>query len=157
MENNIVENAKKQIRELNKDMQSLRNKIAEYERILEDEEYKEKLSNHSKFVGKCFLNRKMPFDKHKYIVAFQIIEIEKHPNEDYAVCLALIDGYEHSSWKKYGVIKTTIGLWNHNELKMINKDDDPLVIDMFEEISWEKFYILIYEHFEKLRKTIVID
>lgn len=154
MENNIVENAKKQIKALNEEIHSLYKHRAEYEKILEEEERKAKLSSHSQFIGKCFLNKKLPFDKHKYIVAFQVIEIEKHPKENYAICLALIDGYENSAWKKYGVIKTTIGLWNYNELRMMNKDDDPLVIDMFEEISWEKFYELAHKHFEELREII---
>ena len=155
MKNNRVEDAKKQIKELNKEIQSLRNKRAEYERILDDEERKAKLSNHSQFIGKCFLNRKLPFDKQKYIVAFQVIEIEKYPKDNYATCLMLVDGHEHSAWNKYGVVKATIGLWNHNELRMMPKDDEPLVIDMFEEITWEKFYELAHEHFDALRKTIV--
>lgn len=154
MENNIVENAKRQIRELNKEMQSLRNKRAEYEKIIDDEERKAKRINHDSFIGKCFINKKLPFNKNKHIVAFQILEIEGYPREDYAKCLTLVDGTESSIWHKYGVIKTTVGLWTHNQSSMVSRDDDPLVIDMFEEISWEKFYELAHKHFEELMEII---
>ena len=154
MENNKVEDAKKQIKILNKEIQSLRDKRKEYEDIIDDENRKERILDHNNFIGKYFINRKLPFDKHKHIIAFKILDIEKYPNENYAKCLTLVNGCKGSIWNKYGVIKTTIGLWNYNQSSMMPKDGEPLVIDMFEEISWEEFYKLAHEHFEALRKDI---
>lgn len=142
----------KQMRERIEEIDSIRSNLAnekqKYLDILSEKETQIRHEIHNQFVGKYFVTNDFSNNKHPHIKAFKILNILKQPNEDYAQCLVLIDGYRDNIWVEKGICIMTIGLWNSSVTRLISKKSDPKVIDFYHEITEEKFEELWRQYFE---------
>lgn len=150
------EQMRERMKEIDKERDKLRSERQEYENYFIDKKRKELLDDHKNYIGKCFVTCENPANEQKYIKAFKILEVLDSPNERYASCIALIDGYRSTCWKEYGTQIITIGLWTMNKLRMAGSDSDPKVIDMYKEISHKQFEKLYLDHNFKLDDEVIM-
>lgn len=133
-----------------KEIDNERNKLKEerekYEKYFSNKRLKEQLNNQKQYIGKCFISKNESSNKQNQIKAFKVLGILEDPNERYAECIALIDGYESNCWNVKAIKKQVIGLWTHNKLRLMNKETDPKVIDFYKEISQKEFELLYREY-----------
>ena len=142
------------IKEIDKERYNLRKEKEEYEKYFSDKRLKEQLNNHKQYVGKCFLSKNESSNENKQIKAFKVLRILENPNEKYAECIALVDGYESNCWNVKAIKNQVIGLWTNNTLRLMNKETDPKVIDFYKEISQEEFETLYREYQNDLEDKI---
>ena len=142
------------IKEIDKERYNLRKEKEEYEKYFSDKRLKEQLNNHKQYVGKCFLSKNESSNENKQIKAFKVLRILENPNERYAECIALVDGYESNCWNVKAIKNQVIGLWTNNTLRLMNKETDPKVIDFYKEISQEEFETLYREYQNDLEDKI---
>ena len=90
----------------------------------------------------------------KHIKAFKIIDVLEPHNENYAVCITLIDGLNSTCWNEYGLKIMTLNVWGYNKFQMINKESDPKVIDFYKEITQEEFEKLYHEYQSNLEDKV---
>ena len=142
------------IKEIDKERNNLRKEKEEYEKYFSDKKLKEQLNNRKKYIGKCFISKNKPNNEEKQIKAFKVLRILENPNEEYAECIALVDGYESNCWNVKAIKNQVIGLWTHNKLRLMNKETDPKVIDFYKEISQEEFETLYREYENDLEDKV---
>ena len=142
------------IKEIDKERNNLRKEKEEYEKYFLDKRLKEQLDNRKKYIGKCFISKNESSNEQKQIKAFKVLRILENPNEEYAECIALVDGYESNCWNVKAVKNQVIGLWMHNKLRLMNKETDPKVIDFYREISQEEFETLYREYNNDLEDKV---
>jgi hypothetical protein len=151
------EQMRKRMKEIDNEREKLRSERQEYENYFSDKKRKEELDNHKNYIGKCFITCDRAENEQEYIKAFKIIDVLDNPNERYASCVVLIDGYNDTCWKEYGIQIMTIGLWTANKWQMINRESDPKVIDFYKEISQEKFESLCKDYNNKLNDALFMQ
>ena len=134
------------IKEIDKERNNLRKEKEEYEKYFLDKRLKEQLNNRKKYIGKCFISKNELNNEEKQIKAFKVLRILENPNEEYAECIALVDGYESNCWNVKAIKNQVIGLWTNNKFRLMNKETDPKVIDFYKEISQEEFETLYREY-----------
>lgn len=134
------------IKEIDKERDNLRKEKEEYEKYFLDKRLKEQLDNRKKYIGKCFISKNELSNEQKQIKAFKVLRILENPNEEYAECIALVDGYESNCWNVKAIKNQVIGLWTNNKFRLMNKETDPKVIDFYKEISQEEFETLYREY-----------
>ena len=134
------------IKEIDKERDNLRKEKEEYEKYFSDKRLKEQLDNRKKYIGKCFISKNELNNEQKQIKAFKVLRILENPNEEYAECIALVDGYESNCWNVKAIKNQVIGLWTNNKFRLMNKETDPKVIDFYKEISQEEFETLYREY-----------
>lgn len=110
------------------------------------EKLKEWIDDYKQYVGRCFTSKNFRENEQNQIKAFKVLEILESPNERYARCVALIDGYESNCWNVKAIKNQVIGLWTHNKLRLMNSESNPKVIDFYKEISQEEFEKLYREY-----------
>ena len=142
------------IKEIDKERNNLRKEKEEYEKYFLDKRLKEQLDNRKKYIGKCFISKNELSNEQKQIKAFKVLRILENPNEEYAECIALIDGYESNCWNVKAIKNQVIGLWTHNKLRFMNSETDPKVIDFYKEISQEEFETLYREYQNNLKDKV---
>ena len=142
------------IKEIDKERNNLRKEREEYEKYFSDKRLKEQLNNHKQYIGKCFISKNELSNEQKQIKAFKVLGILENPNERYAECIALIDGYESNCWNVKAIKNQVISLWNHNKLRLMNKETDQKVIDFYREISQEEFETLYREYKNDLKDKV---
>ena len=142
------------IKEIDKERDNLRKEKEEYEKYFLDKRLKEQLDNRKKYIGKCFISKNELNNEEKQIKAFKVLRILENPNERYAECIALVDGYESNCWNVKAIKNQVIGLWTHNTLRLMNKETDPKVIDFYKEISQEEFETLYREYKNDLEDKV---
>ena len=142
------------IKEIDKERDNLRKEKEEYEKYFSDKKLKEQLNNHKQYIGKCFISKNESSNEQKQIKAFKVLRVLENPNERYAECIALVDGYESNCWNVKAIKNQVIGLWTHNTLRLMNKETDPKVIDFYKEISQEEFEILYREYQNDLEDKV---
>lgn len=142
------------IKEIDKERNNLRKEKEEYEKYFLDKRLKEQLNNHKKYIGKCFISKNESSNEQKQIKAFKVLRILENPNERYAECIVLVDGYESNCWNVKAIKNQVIGLWNHNKSRLMNKETDPKVIDFYREISQEEFETLYREYNNDLEDKV---
>ena len=142
------------IKEIDKERDNLRKEKEEYEKYFSDKKLKEQLNNHKQYIGKCFISKNESSNKQKQIKAFKVLRILENPNERYAECIILVDGYESNCWNVKAIKNQVIGLWNYNKSRLMNKETDPKVIDFYREISQEEFEILYEEYQNNLEDKV---
>lgn len=138
------------IKEIDNERDKLREEKLKYEEYFFNKKRKEALDNHKSFIGKCFVTKGLSENQEKYIKAFKIIEVLDNPNENYALCVVLIDGYRYTCWNEYGIQIMTLALCTSNTRSMISKASDPLVIDLYKEFSQSEFESLYKKYQNKL-------
>jgi hypothetical protein len=148
------EQMRKRMKEIDKERDKLRYERQEYEKYFLDKKKRELLNSHKDYIGKCFVTREYPENEQKHLKAFKILDILDSPNERYASCISLIDGYRSNCWKEYGIQIMTIGLWTMNKLRMMGGESDPKVIDMYKEISQEEFESLYVTYKRTLKDKV---
>lgn len=134
------------MKEIDKERNKLKEEREKYEKYFSDKKLKEQLNDHKQYIGKCFISKNEPGNEQNQIKAFKVLEILESPNERYARCVALIDGYESNCWNVKAIKNQVIGLWTHNKLRLMNSESDPKVIDFYKEISQEEFEKLYREY-----------
>lgn len=134
------------MKEIDNERNKLRKEKEEYEKYFSDKKLKEQLNDHKQYIGKCFISKNEPGNEQKQIKAFKVLEILESPNERYAQCITLIDGYESNCWNVKAIKNQVVGLWTHNRLRLMNNESDPKVIDFYKEISQEEFEKLYREY-----------
>ena len=134
------------IKEIDKERNNLRKEKEEYEKYFLDKRLKEQLKKRKKYIGKCFISKNELNNEEKQIKAFKVLRILENPNEEYAECIALVDGYESNCWNVKAIKNQVIGLWTNNKFRLMNKETDPKVIDFYKEISQEEFETLYREY-----------
>ena len=134
------------MKEIDNERNKLRKEKEEYEKYFSDKKLKEQLNDHKQYIGKCFISKNEPSNEQKQIKAFKVLEILESPNERYAQCITLIDGYESNCWNVKAIKNQVVGLWTHNRLRLMNNESDPKVIDFYKEISQEEFEKLYREY-----------
>ena len=142
-----------QMRQRMKEIDQERNKLAserkDYENYFANKKQQDRLKDHKEYIGKCYSAKEGYHgyaNKNKHIRAFKIIDVLEPHHENYAVCVALIDGLRNTCWNEYGVNIMTLNVWGYNELRMINRESDPKVIDFYKEITQEEFEKLYHEY-----------
>lgn len=137
---------------INKKMEELRSERKQYEDALYcDKESKER-AVYEKSIGKYLKTKGLNENKHSYVVAFKVLELEKDHNFRYARCLSIINGYRSTCWKEYGVSVLTLPLYCSNKLRMISKPDDPKMIDFYQEISEKEFKEIFRKCISEVKK-----
>ena len=142
------------IKEIDKERNNLRKEKEEYEKYFLDKRLKEQLDNRKKYIGKCFISKNELNNEEKQIKAFKVLGILENPNERYAECITLVDGYESNCWNVKAIKNQVIGLWTNNTLRLMNKETDPKVIDFYKEISQEEFETLYREYQNDLEDKV---
>lgn len=142
------------IKEIDKERDNLRKEKEEYEKYFSDKKLKEQLNNHKQYIGKCFISKNESSNEQKQIKAFKVLRILENPNEKYAECIALVDGYESNCWNVKAIKNQVIGLWTNNKFRLMNNESDLKVIDFYREISQEEFEILYEEYQNNLEDKV---
>ena len=142
------------IKEIDKERNNLKKEREEYEKYFSDKRIKEQLNSYKQYVGKCFVSNNEQSNEQKQIKAFKVLRILENPNERYAECIVLVDGYESNCWNVKAIKNQVIGLWNHNKSRLINKETDPKIIDFYKEISQEEFETLYREYKNDLEDKV---
>lgn len=142
----IEQEMKSRMREIDRERDKLRKEKEEYESYFHNKKKEEALNNHRAFVGKCFVTKDLRDNKKKHIKAFKIIGLDSQ-SERYAECVALLD---KTIEKDCGIQIMKLGLWTPNQFKLMNKPDDPKIIDYYREISQEEFNVLYRSYLQKL-------
>ena len=142
------------IKEIDKERDNLRKEKEEYEKYFSDKKLKEQLNNHKQYIGKCFISKNESSNEQKQIKAFKVIGILENPNERYAECIALVDGYESNCWNVKAIKNQVIGLWTNNKFRLMNSETDLKVIDFYKEISQEEFETLYREYQNNLKDKV---
>lgn len=139
---------KERIKEIDKERRELKAERQEYEKYFSDKRKKEELNNRIKFEGKCFSTKNLSSSEHKHIQTFKILKVLSEPDETYAECIVVIDGCRSSCKNKLGVQIMTLPLWESNAYRLMSKESDPKMIDMYKEITQEEFNS-IYEKYKQ--------
>lgn len=139
---------------IDQEREQLRTERQKYENYFYDKKKKEALSNHRKFEGKCFVTKNLQENKYNYIKAFKILKVLSEPNERYADCIVIIDGIRSNCWNEFGIQGMTLSLWTSNQLRLMNKETDPKMIDMYEEITQEKFDSIYKKYIQEIKNNI---
>jgi len=147
------EQMRQRMKEIDEERDKLHSERQEYEKYFSDKKRKEELDDHKNYIGKCFITCNK-IENEQHIKAFKIIDILDRPNEKYASCVVLIDGYRDFCWKEYGIQIMTIGLWTANKWSMISQESDPKVIDFYKEITQEEFEQMSVEYLDKITDKI---
>lgn len=134
------------MKEIDKERNKLKEEREKYEKYFSDKKLKEQLDDYKQYVGRCFTSKNFRENEQNQIKAFKVLEILESPNERYARCVALIDGYESNCWIVKAIKNQVIGLWTHNKLRLMNSESNPKVIDFYKEISHEEFEKLYREY-----------
>ena len=142
------------MKEIDNERNKLKEEREEYEKYFSNKRLKEQLNDHKQYIGKCFISKNEPSNEQKQIKAFKVLGILENPNERYAECIALIDGYESNCWNVKAIKNQVIGLWTYNKLRLMNSESDPKVIDFYKEISQEEFETLYREYENDLEDKV---
>ena len=142
------------MKEIDNERNKLKEEREEYEKYFSNKRLKEQLNDRKQYIGKCFISKNEPSNKNNQIKAFKVLRILENPNERYAECIALVDGYESNCWNVKAIKNQVIGLWTHNKLRLMNSESDPKVIDFYKEISQEEFEILYREYKNDLEDKV---
>ena len=142
------------MKEIDNERNKLKEEREEYEKYFSNKRLKEQLNDRKQYIGKCFISKNEPSNKQKQIKAFKVLRILENPNERYAECIALVDGYESNCWNVKAIKNQVIGLWTNNKLRLMNSESDTKVIDFYKEISQEEFEILYKEYHNNLEDKI---
>ena len=142
------------IKEIDKERDNLRKEKEEYEKYFSDKRLKEQLNNRKQYIGKCFISKNESSNEQKQIKAFKVLKILENPNERYAECITLVDGYESNCWNVKAIKNQVIGLWTHNKFRLMNSESEPKVIDFYREISQEEFETLYREYNNELEDKV---
>lgn len=145
---------RERMKEIDKERDDLKLERQKYEKYFSDKKRKELLECHSKFVSKCFSTKNLSGNEYSHIKAFKILKVLPKPNEHYAECIVIIDGLRSSCWNEFGIQEMTLPLWIPNTLRLMSKESDPKVIDMYKEISQEDFATLYSTYKKKLQDKI---
>ena len=150
----IEEEMRNRIKEIDKERYNLRKEKEEYEKYFLDKRVKERLNNNKQYIGKCFISKNESSNDQKQIKAFKVLRILENPNERYAECIALINGYESNCWNVKAIKNQVIGLWTNNKFRLMGSETDLKVIDFYREISQEEFETLYREYQKSLEDKI---
>ena len=142
------------MKEIDEERNNLRKEREEYEKYFSNKKLNEQLNEHKQYIGKCFISKNEPSNEHKQIKAFKVLGILENPNERYAECIVLVDGYESNCWNVKAIKNQVIGLWTYNKLRLMNSESDPKVIDFYREISQEEFETLYREYNNDLEDKV---
>ena len=112
------------------------------------------MNNNKQYIGKCFISKNEPSNEQKQIKAFKVLGILENPNERYAECIALVDGYESNCWNVKAIKNQVIGLWTNNKFRLMSSETDLKVIDFYKEISQEEFETLYREYQNNLKDKV---
>ena len=150
-----------QMRQRMKEIDQERNKLAserkDYENYFNNKKQQDRLKDHKEYIGKCYVKKDGVHyyeNTNKHIKAFKIIDVLEPHNENYAVCITLIDGLNSTCWNEYGLKIMTLNVWGYNKFQMINKESDPKVIDFYKEITQEEFEKLYHEYQSNLEDKV---
>lgn len=138
------------IREIDRERQRLGEEKRKYEKCLEEEKKKRKLSEHREHIGECYIASVLLDSQYKHIKAFKILNVLDEPNESYAECLTIIDGCRNTCWSESGVNVMTLGLWNPNRSHLMSRESDPKMIECCKKISNDDFEDLLKSHIERI-------
>ena len=136
------------MKEIDKVRDSLKEERQKYEKYFSDKKRKKLLESYIKFEDKCFSTKNLSENKYSHIKAFKILKVLSEPNEHYAECIAIIDGFRSSCWNEFGIQGMTLPLWIPNTARLMSRESDPKVIDMYEEIPQEDF-VALYNTYKK--------
>ena len=142
------------IKEIDKERYNLRKEKEEYEKYFSDKRVKERLNNHKQYIGKCFISKNESSNDQKQIKAFKVLRVLESPNDRYAECIALVDGYESNCWNVKAIKNQVIGLWTNNKFRLMSSETDLKVIDFYKEISQEEFETLYREYQNNLEDKV---
>ena len=151
------EEKRERIKELDKDINKLREERNKYQEELASKKRNSKIEEREKFVGKYFV-QKTGIDNvgnnNKEIKAFKILELLDEPNENYARCLVLHSGMSDNCWTEQSIKVKVLGLWTKNIARLMYRESDPDVIDFYKEISNKDFEILFDDYLGDLEKYL---
>ncbi len=148
------------MKEIDKERDMLREEREGYEKYFSDKRLKEQLNNRKQYIGKCFISKNELTNEQKQIKAFKVLRILENPNESYAECIVLIDGYDSNYWNVKAIKNQVIGLWVHNKLRLMSSKLDSKVVDFYKvidyyrEISQEEFETLYREYKNDLEDKV---
>lgn len=151
------EEMRKRMKEIDEERSRLSSEKKKYEDYFYNKKQQDRMKDHKEYVGKCYVSIDgLQNNSEKQIKAFKILEVLEPHHENYALCVALIDGYRYTCWNEYGVQRMTLGLWNANTNRMISNPNDPKTIDFYKEISQEEFERLYREYSNNLEDEVYL-
>lgn len=140
---------RKRMKEINDERHNLYLEKEKYEEYFRNKEAQDRMNAHQEHVGKCYMAIDgLTGNTNAYVVAFKILKVLDSPNENYALCVALIDGRRYTCWNEYGVQVMTLKLWTPNT----RRTDDP--IDFYQEISQGEFQGLYINHSNNINSRL---
>lgn len=145
-----------QLDELQEDVETyyaIKEKYKEIETEISDINRKLKYAKHKDIDRKCFKARN---DGYKGVEAFFVIKILDSPNENYALCFCLTKEDTNDAFSNYaiGTRVMVLPLWTYSTSRMVYRESDEKVIDLYEEISLDEFG-KIYEDTTQKMKDII--
>lgn len=144
---------KERIREIDKERNRLAKEKQSYEELLRQDKTKDIIEEHRKHVGECYVPTVRLDERNRFIRAFRILNVLESPNESCAECLVLVNGHRSNCWNESGVIMMTLGLWRPNNLRLMNRESDPKVIDCCHLISKEEFKALLEQSMANMEEA----
>ena len=142
---------RKRMKVIDEEIHNLYREKEKYEEYFRNKEVQDRMNAHKEHVGKCYMAIDgLTDNSDAHVVAFKILKVLDSPNENYALCVALIDGRRYTCWNEYGIQVMTLELWIPNKRRM----DDPDVIDFYQEISQEEFTRLYIKHSNNINGKI---
>lgn len=145
-----------QLDELQEDVETyyaIKEKYKEIQTEINDIDRKLKYVKHKDIVRKCF---KMRNDGYDGVEAFFVIKVLNSPNENYALCFCLTKKDTCDAFSNYaiGTKIMVLPLWNNVILKMVYREDDEKIIDLYEEISLDEFRKIYKDTAQKMKEII---
>ena len=145
-----------QLDELQEDVETyyaIKEKYKEIKEEISDIDRKLKYAKHKDIVNKCF---KAKNDGYKGIEAFFVIKILDSPNENCALCFCLTKKDTNDVFSDYaiGTKIMVLRLWSNVVLRMVYRESDEKVIDLYEEISLDEFSEIYNDISNKMKKII---
>lgn len=146
---------RKRMKEIDEERHSLSLEKKKYEEYFYNKKIQDRLKAHEEYVGKCYMAvNGLADNKEGHVVSFKILKVLDKPNENYALCVALIDGNRYTCWNEYGIQIMTLGLWTPGRSRMSYSLNDPNVIDFYQEISQEEFQRLYIKHSNNINSRL---
>ena len=149
------EQMRNRMKEIDEERDKLKFERKTYENYFSDKKMKEKVEDHKKLEGKCFLTKNYKDNKNEYVKAFKVLRVLDYPNENCAECLVLIDGRRKGCWNEYGVQTMVLFLWSQNEPRLMARESDPKMIDFYKEISETQFEYLYRKHMGNIHNLVI--
>lgn len=133
------------MKEIDKQRDELKQERREYESYLKRKKEEQAYEEHKRCEGKCYEVSEMV--NYPTIEYLQILNVKEN-DINRARCLCIFNDSE----ERCGIQIMNLSLWSYNDNKFIHHGDEPLIIDVCNEISGQEFLNVLDEYTERFKK-----